>query len=65
MTREGNQILMNSHKLFEVRCAAIAACPVMTGFKEDFGMQDNKSFKYVPGLRPSTGHKNAAHFYAA
>jgi hypothetical protein len=25
----------------------------------------NKSFKFVPGLRPSTGHKNAAHFYAA
>jgi len=27
--------------------------------------QDNKSLKFVPGLRPSTGHKNAVHFYAA
>jgi len=25
----------------------------------------NKTFKYVPGLRPSTGHKNAEHSCAA
>ena len=25
----------------------------------------NKSFKYVPALRASTGHKTAAQFYAA
>ncbi len=25
----------------------------------------NKTFKFVPGLRPSTGNRNAAHSYAA
>jgi hypothetical protein len=25
----------------------------------------NKSFKFVPALRASTGHKTAAQFYAA
>jgi len=28
-------------------------------------MKHNKSFKFVPALRASTGRKNAAHFYAA
>ena len=28
-------------------------------------MTYNKSFKFVPALRASTGRKNAAHFYAA
>ena len=29
------------------------------------GLAHNKSFKFVPALRASTGHKNAAQFYAA
>ena len=37
----------------EAKCSMGAALPY------------NKSFKFVPGLRPSTGHKNATHSCAA
>ena len=40
---------------------------VFHNFRHMYGgaMKYNKSFKFVPGLRPSTGHKTAAQFYAA
>ena len=34
-------------------------------FVQNSAPSHNKSFKFVPGLRPSTGHKTAAQFYAA
>ena len=53
---------------FERRMERLRSINLVTmemNFRSEFQMQPNKSFKYVPGLRPSTGHKNAAHFYAA
>ncbi len=43
----------------------LIACVDNVKLRMRFRKQHNKTFKFVPGLWPSTGRKNAAHFYAA